>query len=88
MISPAQSRAGRALLNWAQWQLAEASRVSVSTIRDFETGKRSPIDNNLAAIRAAIEAAGVEFITENGGGAGVRLRKRSSTARTGAADRH
>ena len=75
MISPPQSRAARALLNWSQPRLAEASRVSVSTIRDFETGNRSPIANNLAAIRAALESAGVEFIAENGGGAGVRLGK-------------
>ena len=77
MISPAQSRAARALLNWSQPQLAEASRVSVSTIRDFETGKRSPIDNNLAAIRAALEAAGVVFLDAGdlrAGGAGVRLK--------------
>jgi transcriptional regulator with XRE-family HTH domain len=75
MTTPAQSRAGRALLNWSQSQLAEACGVSISTIRDFETAKRTPIGNNLAAIRAALESAGVEFIAENGGGPGVRLRK-------------
>jgi transcriptional regulator with XRE-family HTH domain len=75
MITHAQSRAGRALLNWPQAQLADASGVSISTIRDFETAKRTPIGNNLAAIRSALEAAGVEFIAENGGGPGVRLRK-------------
>jgi transcriptional regulator with XRE-family HTH domain len=75
MIAPSQSRAARALINWSQSQLADASGVSVSTVRDFETSKRTPIGNNLAAIRAALEAAGVEFIAENGGGAGVRLRK-------------
>jgi transcriptional regulator with XRE-family HTH domain len=75
MLTPSQSRAARALINWSQPQLAEASGTSVSTIRDFETGKRSPIVNNLTAIRTALEVAGVEFIPENGGGAGVRLRK-------------
>ncbi|QKC86354.1 XRE family transcriptional regulator [Mesorhizobium sp. NZP2077] len=75
MINPPQSRAGRALLNWTQTQLAEASRTSVSTIRDFESGKRAPMPNNLEAIRRALESAGVEFIPENGGGAGVRLKK-------------
>jgi len=79
MLTPAQSRAARALLNWSQPQLAEASGTSVSTIRDFETGKRTPIANNLAAIRQALEAAGVQFIAENGGGAGVRLRANSNT---------
>jgi transcriptional regulator with XRE-family HTH domain len=75
MITPEQSRAARALLNWSQPQLALASGASVSTIRDFETGKREPIANNLRALRTALEAAGVEFIAENGGGPGVRLRK-------------
>jgi transcriptional regulator with XRE-family HTH domain len=72
MITPAQSRAARALINWSQPQLAEASGVSVSTIRDFETGKRSPIVNNLAALRRALEAAGVELT--NGEQPGVKLR--------------
>jgi transcriptional regulator with XRE-family HTH domain len=75
MLTPAQSRAARALINWSQPQLAEASGAGVSTIRDFETGKRTPIANNLAALRTALEAAGVEFIAENGGGPGVRLKK-------------
>jgi hypothetical protein len=44
-------------------------------IVDFEKGRRTPTANNLTAIRAALEAAGVEFIPENGGGPGVRLRK-------------
>ena len=45
------------------------------TVVDFERSARLPHPNNLAAIRAALEAAGVQFIEENGGGAGVRLRK-------------
>jgi hypothetical protein len=49
--------------------------LSESTIRDFEKGRRVPSVNNLAAVKRALEAAGVEFIAENGGGAGVRLRK-------------
>jgi transcriptional regulator with XRE-family HTH domain len=75
MITPEQSRGARALINWSQPQLAVSSGVSVSTVRDFETSKRSPIGNNLAAMRAALEAAGVIFIEENGEGPGVRLRK-------------
>lgn len=75
MITPAQSRAARALLNWSQPELADASGASVSTIRDFETGKRVPIANNLAALRSALEAAGVIFVAQNGEGPGVRLRK-------------
>lgn len=74
-ITPAQSRAARALLNWSQPELANASGTGLSTIRDFETGKRQPIANNLAAIRTALESAGVIFIASNGDGPGVRLRK-------------
>lgn len=77
MLTPAQSRAARALINWSQPQLAEASGTGVSTIRDFETSKRTPIANNIAAIRTALEAAGVIFQAEGeaiDGGAGVRLR--------------
>jgi transcriptional regulator with XRE-family HTH domain len=74
-ISAAQSRAARALIDWTRAQLAEASGVSAATLADFEAGKRTPYDRTLADVRSALEAAGVEFIAENGGGAGVRLRK-------------
>jgi transcriptional regulator with XRE-family HTH domain len=74
-MTPPQTRAARGLLNWSQEQLAAAARVSVTTLRNFERGASVPVTNNLAAIRAALEAAGVEFIAENGGGPGVRLRK-------------
>lgn len=80
MLTPAQSRAARALINWSQPQLAKASSVSVSTIRDFETGKRQPIENNMNAIKIALEAAGVIFVEENGEGPGVRLRKAKPSA--------
>ena len=76
MMSPAQSRAGRALIGLSQDELAAASHLGLSTIRDFETGRRVPTHNNLAAIRRALEEAGVQFIAENGGGPGVRLRRR------------
>jgi len=55
--------------------LAVASSVSARTIGDFESRARRPIPATLAAIQGALEAAGVEFIAENGGGAGVRLRR-------------
>ncbi|QDC00324.1 helix-turn-helix transcriptional regulator [Mesorhizobium sp. 8] len=76
-ITPEQSRAARGLLDWPQVRLASRSHLSESTIRDFEKGRRLPSINNLAAIRAALEAAGVLFIEPNGNGPGVRLKDRS-----------
>lgn len=49
--------------------------MSSPTLRSFEQGERTPDPNNLMAICRALEAAGVEFIEENGGGPGVRLRR-------------
>ncbi|KAA5602992.1 XRE family transcriptional regulator [Blastochloris sulfoviridis] len=54
---------------------ANQSDLDESTLRDSEKGRRVPTTGNLAAIRRALEEAGVEFIPENGGGPGVRLRK-------------
>ena len=63
-----------------QADLASRARVSVDTIKRLEkmTGPVITGVQTMAAIVAALEAAGVEFIPENGGGAGVRLRKRQS----------
>jgi len=58
-----------------QFNLAKRAAVSRNTIMDFEKGKRTPGANNLAAIRSALEAAGVLFVAENSDGPGVRLRK-------------
>lgn len=74
-LTSAQCRAARALIPWTQTDLSKASNVATKTIADFEIGKREPYLRTLADIRAALESAGVEFIAENGGGAGVRLRK-------------
>ncbi|WP_310321351.1 helix-turn-helix transcriptional regulator [Aminobacter aminovorans] len=73
-ITPAQSRAARGLLDWSQSRLAEESNLSESTIRDFEKGRRIPTVNNLSAVRAALERAGVVLVAQNGGGPGVRLK--------------
>jgi len=75
-LSPAQCRAARALINWSQAQLEAASQVAKKTIADFEREARAPYPRTIEAIRAALEAAGVEFVAENGGGAGVRLKRR------------
>ncbi|NPV20364.1 helix-turn-helix domain-containing protein [Bradyrhizobium aeschynomenes] len=70
-MTPDQSRAARGLLDWSQAELAARSNLSESTIRDFEKGRRIPSINNLAAVRRALEAAGVQFI--DGEHPGVRL---------------
>jgi transcriptional regulator with XRE-family HTH domain len=74
-ILPSQMRAARALIGWTREDLANASSVTVRHLARIEVGEIAPRARTLAAIRAALEAAGVEFIPENGGGAGVRLRK-------------
>lgn len=81
MLTPAQSRAARALLDWSQDQLASASHLGLSTVRDFEKGRRVPSHNNLAAMVRALEDAGLQFIPENGGGAGIRFRNRADGTR-------
>jgi hypothetical protein len=70
-------RAARALLRWTALDLATAAKVGVATIRRVEVidGEISATAANQAAIRRALERAGVEFIDENGGGPGARLRK-------------
>jgi transcriptional regulator with XRE-family HTH domain len=72
-MNPDQSQAARGLLDWSQAELAARSNLSESTVRDFEKGRRVPSINNLAAIRRALEAAGVEFI--DGNQPGVRLTR-------------
>ena len=56
--------------------MGKSAQVAVRTIIDFERGARRPYDRTLADIRRALEDAGIVFIEENGGGPGVRLRKR------------
>ena len=60
-MTPAQCRAGRAAIGWSQQDLAEKAAVSRPVVQDFERNERVPIANNLRAIKAALEAAGVEF---------------------------
>lgn len=76
-MTPAQCRAARGLVDISQAELASAARVGLSTVRNFEAGRSIPVENNLTAIRRALEERGVAFVAENGGGAGVRLAKRA-----------
>jgi len=75
-MTSAQVRAARGLLNWTVRDLAERSGVHRNTVTNIETGRYSGSSVAMAAIRSAFEAAGVEFIPENGGGAGVRLKEK------------
>ncbi|OAP39262.1 DNA-binding protein [Sinorhizobium saheli] len=74
MITPEQCRAARALLDWTQTELSARVSISAVSIRAFEKGGEMR-DSNLKLIRLTFERAGVVFIPENGGGAGVRLAK-------------
>lgn len=72
-ITPVQSRMARIALSWGVRDLAAAAKVSPNTIARLERGE-TLYPRTLDAIRAAFEAAGIEFIPENGGGVGVRLK--------------
>ncbi len=83
MVTSTQCAAARALLRWKQADLSEAisdigGKLSVTAITAFERGG-SIRTSNAQLIREALEKAGVQFIPENGGGAGVRLAKRSES---------
>lgn len=76
-VSIKQVKAARSLLGWSQADLAEVSGVSEPTIKRLEAGEGElgGRQDTAAKIQAALEAAGVQFIPENGGGPGVRLKK-------------
>jgi len=80
-VSIRQLKAARSLVGWSQEELASAANVSLPTIKRLEAvdgplgGRQTTADK----IRTALQKAGVDFIDENGGGPGVRLRKRQQT---------
>lgn len=78
-ITVAQCRAARALLGWTQQELHQRSGVASKTIADFERGAREPYPRTLADLVRTLEDAGIEFIAENGGGVGVRLRRKAGS---------
>jgi predicted transcriptional regulator len=73
-----QVKAARALLAWSQSDLARYSGISEPTIARLESaeGELGGRGETIKKIQSALEKAGIEFIDENGGGPGVRLRKR------------
>ena len=74
IITAAQCRAARALLGMNQPGLAAAAGLGLSTVVDLERERRAVSPEAAGAIQRALEAAGVAFIPQNGGGAGVRLK--------------
>ena len=76
-INPAQIRAARALLAWTLDDLSTACGLPKRTLTRVENSTVAPRASTLEIICTALEAAGIEFIPENGGGAGVRLKKTS-----------
>lgn len=79
VVTPAQCRAARGLLDWSQDALSKECGMSRKTLTEFESGKNPrTLPRTIDEVRRVLEAAGIEFIPENGGGAGVRLRRKAA----------
>jgi transcriptional regulator with XRE-family HTH domain len=77
LFSPSQIRAARALVGWSQTEVATAAGLSVPTVKRAEADDGIHVSEDaMATIANVLKNAGVEFISENGGGPGVRLAKR------------
>lgn len=63
-MSPEQIRAARSWLGWTQAELAEAANVGLSTVKDYESAKRTPIANNLEALKKALEEQSIKFTAD------------------------
>ena len=81
-VTSAQVKMARAALDWTVRDLAEATGFHRNTINNIEVGRYNGDPATLQMIEKVLEAAGVEFIDENGGGPGVRLRKRQRPKKT------
>jgi DNA-binding transcriptional regulator YiaG len=75
VMTPEQSRAARGWLGWSQDQLARQANVSQRTVQVFEGGQRMPHANSVAAMRRAIEAAGIRLVFDGNGTAAGILRQ-------------
>ena len=82
MIYASQMKAARGLLGWEQKTLSEKTSLSLQTIKRMEgsQGKIRGTHENVSKIREAFEEAGIEFIPENGGGAGLRFKHKHESA--------
>ena len=80
-VTSAQVRMARAALDWTVRDLAEAAGIHRNTVSNIEVGRYGGDAATLSKIEAVLKRAGVEFIDENGGGPGVRLRTRQTSRR-------
>src|SRR5215213_2621828 len=86
-MTPEQSRAARGWLGWSQQDLANRANVGLSTVRDFEAGRRQPIANNLVAMTLALERAGIHLVFgPKGEAAGIAWSGASSQLSSDGAD--
>ena len=74
MLIGVQVKMARAAIGWGVRDLAKATGLTANTVSRFENGGGANV-RTVSAIQNALEDAGVEFIAENGGGVGVRLKK-------------
>jgi hypothetical protein len=74
ILTAAQCRAARAMVEWSAERLSEASAIDLSTLRNFEARFTRPSEGTLRRLRTTLEQAGVLFVPENGRGAGVRFK--------------
>jgi predicted transcriptional regulator len=80
-MTPIQCRMARTALDWSSADLARAAEVGQATVTRFETGRDARM-STVEKLCSAFEAAGIAFIAENGGGAGVRFRKPAAKRQT------
>ena len=80
-MTPIQCRMARTALDWSSADLARAAEVGQATVTRFETGRDARM-STVEKLRSAFEAAGIAFIAENGGGAGVRFREPAAKRQT------
>lgn len=66
-MTPEQCRAARGWLDWTQDDLAKRASVSLSTVRDYEKGRRTPISNNLTAMCNALQTGGISLRNDPNG---------------------
>ncbi|MDF0498263.1 helix-turn-helix domain-containing protein [Bradyrhizobium yuanmingense] len=73
LLSPSQTRAARAWLNWSKQDLAKKSNVSAKSIARYEKGRSLPYEATLSKLRTAFESAGIRFEFERGQPKGIRV---------------